>query len=149
MTMFKTKEEISEKFYKWFSSTGYFPHAQGISDVAYIEAYTQAQQDIKEACSEGFEEAFNKVNVYEGYELAQKQLWQAAKLSSEKIIQEKDQKVAELEEKYDKAVKDIKYLLGTINNLLPDIRDCADEDETEEFEEVTKEIRKRHGISEE
>lgn len=43
-----------------------------------------AQKQILDGASEGFEEAYSKINVYEGYELAQKEMWQAAILAAQK-----------------------------------------------------------------
>jgi mevalonate kinase len=146
----RNEKEIEEaaKNYgrKFYKST----HPDAMIEVHenFIAGAQWMKKDLLESASEGFEEWFDKnfKRPTLDYELETMDqvysAWVASELKNQKIIQEKD-------EKYKQAVKDIKYLLGTIDNLLPDVMDCEDEDETEEFEVKRKEIRKRHRISEE
>jgi hypothetical protein len=137
------------------------------------------QKDLLESASEGFEEWFTifyKATPFDSYNESipvnaqdltrwQKEAWQAAKLSNQKIIQEKDEKIAELEEslrieianhkelvsvcesyredaeKYEQAVKDISWLIskGRAKGYLPEYA----------YSEVVETIKDRHGISEE
>lgn len=109
--------------------------------------YTQAQQDIKEACSEGFEESY-----FEGHACTSgdcnhiatrdclKEAYKTGRLSMMKELQEKDEEIERLKkfplngvvcecttdcdcilkmkEKYQKAVKDIAYLEEIASTLL-------------------------------
>jgi hypothetical protein len=73
------------------------------------------QKDLLESASEGFEEWFDSLNIYCGddfeymkYTLGQG--WQACELKSQKILQEKDEKIAELESKFKAERNDVLYM---------------------------------------
>lgn len=71
MTTFKTKEEIEEMAKRICPTFGWgHPDDREIVEKqsGFITGYTQAQQDIKEACSEGFEEWFedHEINGFSG-----------------------------------------------------------------------------------
>lgn len=94
MTMFKTKEEI-----KLLSKNSYASASmdQDYQD-GYFEGYTQAQQDIKEACNVGFDECFSKYATESNlhHEFDAYCFWQAAKLDSMKELREKDTELVDL-----------------------------------------------------
>jgi tetratricopeptide (TPR) repeat protein len=92
-------------------------------------AYSDGKKDLLESASEGFEEWFGfntQLSIEEALPV-----WQAAKLSNQKIIQEKDEKINDfyennqkiikslerMEEKYDQAVKDLKWAIEGIKRL--------------------------------
>ncbi|GEM_PF-3923323 len=121
---------------------------------SYQQVYTQAQQDIKEDCNEGFEEWKKKILenhwAYTGNSRGRKEAWQAGKLSSMKELQDLksdyeslDRNKKELERLASEYRKEIEDKEGEIahlksaNERLEEARVCHLED-SEKFQEKYK-----------
>ena len=89
MTMFKTKEQIEEMAKESFSRISMMRKVWTFVD-GFKDGYHQAQQDIKEAYSEGFEDYCYKEQIDDEthqFDIDEaKSLWQAAKFSSKAQI---------------------------------------------------------------
>lgn len=88
----------------------------------YCAGYTQAQQDIFSQASEGFEEALKSINVYEGYELAQKEMWQASSLANAKKMQEKDAEIKRLQKENQELREALKDIVDSYFDLPSELR---------------------------
>ena len=106
----KTPQQIEEMAKEWFGNseemsnahpdTNYLPWSLSM---AFHQGYAQAQKDLLESASEGFEEYSKTVkgtigNMIFAYPSYSKELWQACTLSKMKEIQEKDERIKKLEE---------------------------------------------------
>lgn len=180
MTMFKTKDQIEEMADNYKPS---FYHEECLDgeDLEFVEnynldqfvslnevervenachhhsyqqGYTQSQQDIKDDCSEGFEEWKKKILenhwAYTGNSRGRKEAWQAGKLSSMKDLQDLksdyeslDRNKKELEmlaSEYRKEIEDKEgeiAHLKSANERLEEARVCHLED-SEKFQEKYK-----------
>lgn len=93
----KTTLQI-EEMAKEFSEGSYSHERFLLRKEGYIAGYTQAQQDLKEACSDGFDDCFSKYatesNLHHEFDVHY--FWQACSLLKMKEIQEKDDEITEL-----------------------------------------------------
>lgn len=148
MTMFKTKEQIEEMAEKEYPtimwSNAMIACATRDKQDGYKKGYTQAQQDIKEACSEGFDDCFSKYATESNlhHEFDAHYFWQACALSKMKELQEKDEEIERMkkdnqsyyennqkiikslelkEDKYQEAVKDIEKLSKALTDAFKNV----------------------------
>lgn len=145
MSLFKTKEQIEEmakEYANSFTSRKFQPYRNTLID--YFNGYTQAQKDLLESASEGFEECFKNGRNGKGETPSQIEEWQACalfhkakidtlkqrELEYQSDLRQKDAEIdslkkkissfdayASADEKYQEAVKDIDYFLTRIEDI--------------------------------
>lgn len=85
----KTEAQIEEMFEEGCYGTAEYVQARYTEKYCYINGYSQAQKDLLDSASEGFEEWFS-VSGLELFQTANKSnfkgIWQAAKLSAFKEV---------------------------------------------------------------
>lgn len=118
--MLKTREEIEEMVA--MVAAAHFDKAKlpiKLGNFTYMSLLNisakvaeKIQQDIKEACSGRFNECFSKYATESNlhHEFDAHYFWQAAKLDSMKELQEKDNKIKDLEEKFKAERNDVLYM---------------------------------------
>lgn len=99
MTMFKAKEEIDEMAEKEFPTVHWARPMEVCSTTdkqkGYERGYTQAQKDLLDSASEGFDDCFSKYATENNlhHEFDAHFFWQACSLSYEKKIDYKSNKL--------------------------------------------------------
>lgn len=173
MTMFKTREQIEEMAKKiWRDNCKKWELCEGnyhigtkqhsfVQEVSRL--VTRVQQDIKEACSEGFEKCFKNGRNGNGETPSQIEVWQACalfhkakidtlkqrELGYQSDLRQKDAEIdrlkkkissfdayASADEKYQEAVKDIEYLTFKIKGHLT----------LDSLEKLNDKIRTKYGL---
>ena len=134
MTMFKTPQEIVKMAESHFLTQhkqyelGEFSQVKLCSEESYEAGYTQAQQDIKEVCSKGFDECFSKYATESNlhHEFDAHYFWQSAKLSSKAQIDTLKQR--ELEYQSDLREKD-RIINEKSNQIIEITKELQEKDE--------------------
>lgn len=136
----KTPQQIEEMAEKAYMSEYYDPNDLSMSNssynAGYLNGYTQAQKDLLESASGGFEECFKNGRNSKGETPSQIEVWQACALSYEKKLKEEreafsftsEARIKELQEK-DAEIERLKLKL-----------DSQGDKENQQYKEAVKDI---------
>lgn len=91
------QDKIKEGFDKWWQDITAKNDRVVPDFIEPEELWLACAEWMMSQASDDFKGALNAINVYDGYDKAMLEMWQAAKLSSMKELAEKDVRIKELE----------------------------------------------------